>query len=393
MSKIKKETKEIEKYLKKNNVDWWLIYDFQWRNNIAVQLLQSRMTTRRRFALIDKNWEITFLVSGMEKDLFVWLWENIIIYTTNNEFHDWVKKLLNWIKTVYMEYSPMWVLPTVSYVDGGTIDLVKNLGVEVYSSGTLVQICSASWWWKSWIDSHKRALSVLYSCMDYVKKQVSDDIKNIWSSDEYKIQQGIMNILEQNHMETNHPCVVSNTLNSSNPHYFPTKDRNSQIKKWDLIMVDIWCREKATNSIYADITWMFFVWNELPSKINTVWQILKWARDAWINYLQDNLWKEIIRWCDVDYIVRKYILDNGYGQYFTHRTGHSIQHEDHASGVNIDSYEIQDTREIIDDCGFSIEPWIYIPSEFGIRSEVDVYIDQCVPKIFGPVQSEIIFIN
>jgi Xaa-Pro dipeptidase len=92
---------------------------------------------------------------------------------------------------------------------------------------------------------------------------------------------------------------------------------------------------------------------------------------------------------EVDRATRETIRKAGYGKYFVHRTGHSIGQEVHGNGANMDGLETRDDRKIAPHTCFSVEPGIYLP-EFGVRSEVNVYVSENEARVTGAIQEEIL---
>ena len=186
------------------------------------------------------------------------------------------------------------------------------------------------------------------------------------------------------------PPIVAVNAHSGNPHYEPLPQGSAPIKKDDLLLLDLWCREEPEGSIWADITWMAYLGKEVPARYREIWSIVAGARDAAVAFLKEGaaLGKRI-RGADVDEIARRHIVERGYGDRFIHRTGHSIGLEVHGNGCNIDSLETIDDRQLIPRTGFSIEPGIYL-EDFGVRSEIDVYMDERGIEVTTAVQDDII---
>lgn len=158
------------------------------------------------------------------------------------------------------------------------------------------------------------------------------------------------------------------------------------------MLIDLWARQKRPRSVFSDQTRVGFVGTEVPEKYNAIFRIVAAARDAGIQKVQEafDAGQKILGGV-VDDVVRKVITDAGYGAYFTHRTGHNIGVDLHGNGAHIDNLETREDRFLIAGTCFSIEPGIYL-EEFGIRSEIDVFIDsnKTVHITGGLLQEEVI---
>jgi len=395
MKKLTKNSEKILKYFEKNNLDWWLFYSYLNINPISEKILWIDFATRRWFMFFWKDWEKFFIANSIEAKIFEKFWEKIFYYKNFSDLKKiFLEKIWSW-KKIAMEYSKNCEIPQISKIDAWTKEFIENLWIEIFSSAELVQMTNSLWWWEEWLKSHSNAMKILHESIKMAFEKIWKDVDEKWFADEFEIQNLVMKNFEKNNLITNHPIIVSSGENSSDPHYFPTKNRSRKIKKWDLIMIDVWAKENKKWAIYADITWMWFVWETVPEKIQKVWKIVSWARDDWLNLIKKKLKNnEEIKWFEVDDEVRKKIDNEWFWEFFTHRTGHSIQEEDHWDGVNMDWFEIKDDRKIIPDCWFSIEPWVYIPWEFWIRSEIDVYIsEKNEVVVVWDIQKEIILIK
>jgi Xaa-Pro dipeptidase len=170
-------------------------------------------------------------------------------------------------------------------------------------------------------------------------------------------------------------CIVATDERSADPHYFPSQERNFPIAQNSVLLIDIFAKLNQANSVYADCTFMSWIGPaQVPAEVQKVWQVVKGARDLAVEFVQRNCARGNLRGFEIDRAVRKFITAQGYGPYFIHRTGHSLDQSDHGNGTNIDDFETHDTRKILPDTSFTIEPGIYL-SRFGIRSEINVFID------------------
>ena len=210
---------------------------------------------------------------------------------------------------------------------------------------------------------------------------------------EFEVAEFIRRRFEEENLETADGPIVSINSHCSDPHYEPGPQGSSVFKPGDWVLIDLWAKKKTPGSIYADITWVAYVGDAVPARQQEVFEVVTGARDAALQFLQDRFrqGRPVQGW-EADAAAREYITQRGYGDYFTHRLGHSIGYEVHSEAVNLDGFETQDTRRIIPGVGFSIEPGIYLP-EFGVRSEIDAFMSETGPYATSPVQRDVVLIG
>ena len=395
---LENKVKQVQDYLKKNNLPAWLLYDFKGINPIAVDFINLKgLKTRRWYYLIRAEGEPTILVHKIEEQGFKNIPGKLIAYVSWEEQKEKLKELLSGLKTVVMEYSFENNIPYISRIDAGTIELIRSYGVEIVSSADLVQYFQARWDQAQYL-SHKEAAQILMKIKDEAFEFIAQRIKNKIDVDEFEVVQFIQNRMNESGMVAEEALICAVNENSGNPHYTPTQAESKKIKEGDFVLLDIWGKMKKEKSIYADITWTGFVGKEVPEKYMDIFNIVKQARDVALNFLKDK-WvqgEEVKGW-EVDKACRDFIAKTGFGENFTHRTGHSLGTEDHGNGVNIDNLETKDERSIIPGIGFTIEPGIYLPygskfgKDFGVRSEINIYVkDKEIEVTTLPLQEEII---
>jgi Xaa-Pro aminopeptidase len=266
--------------------------------------------------------------------------------------------------------------------------MVRAAGVEVASSADLIQFCEARWSAEG-LASHRRAAQGLREVLQETFKEVADAVRGGQEPTEYAIQQSMMRRYKERKLHADPPIVAVNA-HAGNPHYEPRAHDSAPIRKGDLLLLDLWCREEAEGSIWADITWMAYLGATPPDRYREVWEIVAGARDAAVTFLKESMGRgKRLRGADVDEVSRQHIVSRGYGDRFLHRTGHSIGFEVHGNGCNIDSLETIDERSLIPRTGFSIEPGIYL-ADFGVRSEIDVYMDERSVEVTTVVQDQIV---
>jgi Xaa-Pro aminopeptidase len=289
---------------------------------------------------------------------------------------------------VAMQYSPRNEVPYVARVDAGTIELVRDCGVEVVSAADLIQRVEAVWSQAQYA-SHCRAATSVRATVDAAFREIERRLRAGQPCNESDIQRFIEARFAAHGLVTHHPPIVAVGANSADPHYQPPAEGSATIGAEALVLIDLWAKEP--DGVYADVTWTGYTAAAVPERYAKVFAVVQSARDAGVSAVSQGLLQGDVRGCDVDAAVRAVIAAAGYGDYFVHRTGHSIGSEVHGNGANIDGYETPDIRRLLPSTCFSIEPGIYLPGEFGIRSELDVYIDGDQAVVTGePIQTAIV---
>jgi Xaa-Pro dipeptidase len=384
----------IQKALAEEGIDGWLFYHFHGNDPLATTILRlpdSHFVSRRWFYLIPANGKPQKLVHRIEMDALDDLPGEQTVYLGWRELETKLKEMIAPYKKLAMQYSAGNAIPYISRVDAGTIELVRSAGCEVLTSANLVQMFEARWN-DSQLQGHIKAVANLRSVVFDAFSCIAQSIRSKQRITEYDIQQFISQRFRDLGMITNSPCIVAVNEHSGSPHYQPTAEHHSEIKLGDFVLLDIWAKLKQpTDSVYADITWTGFVGDTVPKKYADIFGIVAGGRDAAVDFIRDAVKNgRTIHGSEVDDVTRNFIKERGYGDQFVHRTGHSIGLEVHANGANIDNLETRDERRLISNTCFSIEPGIYLP-EFGVRSEIDVYISDDDVVIGGqPIQTEVI---
>lgn len=380
---------DAQTYLREQRLDGWLLADFQQNNPIFWQVVGSRRhTTRRAFLFVPPDGEPRFLLHMIDVERLSDLGWPTDVYLSRADQEVGLRTLLQNRKRVAMEYSPSCALPVVSRVDAGTIEQIRALGVTVVSSGDVIQY-AVSRWSPEQIRTHEAAAQSVVTVAKDAFGFISDHLEV--GVDELAVGDFIRKrFAELDLVAEGGPDVAANA-HSSDPHYDPTPALSRRIARGDWVLIDLWAKQNLAGSIYGDTTWVGFV-GESPGPLYLrVFDSVKRARDEAIDLLQTS-WmqgKELEGW-EVDARARRSIEGDGYGRFFTHRLGHSLGEAIHSNGVNLDGFETHDTRKIIPGVGFSVEPGIYLP-EFGVRLEVDVYVDpQRGPRVTTPAQVDII---
>jgi Xaa-Pro aminopeptidase len=369
--------RSIQAALQEQKIDGWLLYDFWKRNEFAQRILEYPkhvLNTRRFFYYIPARGEPRKLVHSIERWNLDHLPGEKKIFLSWQSLEEGLKNLLSGQKTIAMEYSANNAIPYVSKVDAGTIEMVRRTGVTITSSMDLIQYFESRWSEAAYRDNLVTA-KIMRSVVDATFGFMKERIRARQRITEYDVQQFMLKQFSDNGLMTNEAPNCSVNANSGNPHYEPTKDVHTELHDGDFVLIDLWAKKNTPGSTYNDITWVGFLGSSVPERYTKIFTIVKNARDAAIDFLASSFAaKKTIRGCDVDDVSRKVIEKAGYGDQFIHRTGHSITEDLHGSGANIDNLETRDERTIIPRTSFSIEPGIYFFDDFGIRSEVNVYI-------------------
>ena len=387
--------KAIQSALQKANLDGWLFYDFHNRDAIAARVLKmdtNRFASRRWYYFIPSNGEPQKLVHKIEP----WRCDHLPgekhIYLAWQEQHALLKSLLGTAKTIAMQYSPQNAIPYVSIVDAGTVELLRDFGIKIVSSADLVGQFEAHLSMEDFA-SHQQSGHIMQSVKDAtfaeIKKQILADKNPL----EVEIQNFMHQLMHKNNLFWEDGPVVAINEHAADPHFEPTNENSFPMQEGDLVLLDLWAKDKKPGSIYYDITWMGYIGDKVPEKLEEIFQIIRSGRDAALEFIQTSFAqnKKIYGW-QVDDVCRNVIAKAGYGDYFSHRTGHNIGEEVHGNGVHIDNLETKDERIILPGTCFSIEPGIYLPHEkIGFRTEIDVFVtDEGQVDVTGPMQENII---
>lgn len=394
---VKNNLQNIQKALIEKKLDGWLLYDFRRTNDLACAFLEISpdiIITRRFFYWIPKEGEPIKIVHAIESQNLNNLPGEVVSYQTWQDLEKILGKVLKGSRRIAMEYSPRNAIPAVSKVDAGTVDLVRSFNVEVVSSADIMQQYT-SVWDEYKLKSHLAAAKVLEETVDKAWNYIGEAIKHKSSITEYNVQQFILEEFARQGCVTADSPLCSVNAHSADPHYCASAKDSSVICPGDFILIDLWCKQKAPRSVYADITRVGVAAPKPTKRQKEVFSIVRKAQKAGTDLVRNRFKKkEPLMGCEVDQCVRKVIVDAGYGQYFVHRTGHNIDENDHGNGTHMDSLETNDQRLILPGTCFSIEPGIYLPGEFGVRLEHDVYVhhDGSV-LVTGGEQEELACVN
>jgi Xaa-Pro aminopeptidase len=380
----------IQKALRSQKLDGWLFYDILHRDPIAYRVLglDHALAKRRWFYMIPAKGAPRKLVHRVEPGALDSLPGEKILYAAADELTKNLKRLVGRAKKVAMQYSPKNLIPYISLVDAGTVELVRAQGCKVVSSADLVQQFEAAWT-PAQLESHRAAGKAIDRITRAAFDEAARRVRARKPFTEYDLQQWMLEQFRASGVHSDSPPIVAVGPHAGDPHYEPLAQGSSPVREGDLLLLDVWAKTLAPNSVYYDITWMGYLGPKVPDKFAKIFSLVREARDAAVAFVQKNVQagRPIEGW-QVDRAAREVIRKSGYAKYFVHRTGHSIGQEVHGAGANMDGLETRDVRRIIPRTCFSIEPGIYL-AEFGVRSEVNVYVDEHAAGVTGAVQDEI----
>jgi len=381
----------IQKALRSQKLDGWLFYDILHRDPIAYRVLglDHALAKRRWFYMIPAKGTPRKLVHRVEPGALDSLPGEKILYAAAEELAKNLKRLVGRAKKVAMQYSPKNLIPYISLVDAGTVELIRAQGCKVVSSADLVQQFEAAWT-PAQLESHRTAGKAIDRITRAAFDEAAQRVRAGKSFTEYDLQRWMLEQFRAAGVHSDSPPIVAVGPHAGDPHYEPLAVGSAPVRAGDLLLLDVWAKMLAPTSVYYDITWMGYLGAKVPEKFAKIFSLVREARDAAVAFVQKNVQagRAIEGW-QVDRAAREVIRKSGYAKYFVHRTGHSIGQEVHGAGANMDGLETRDVRRIIPHTCFSIEPGIYLP-EFGVRSEVNVYVNEHAASVTGAVQNEIL---
>jgi Xaa-Pro aminopeptidase len=383
---------EIQSALRDEGLDGWLFFDHHGRDALAYRVLgldPAAHCTRRWYYFVPTNGEPIGLMHRIEPHSLETLPGSKRFYSRWTEHASELQAMVRASKRVAMQYSPNCDVPYVSMVDAGTVELIRGFGVDVVSSASLIQLFEARWSDVQFA-SHMEAGRRMDTLRRAAFQKIGAHLRSGERITELDIQAFLMDGYARSGMVTDHPPIVAVNANASDPHYAPTAEKNDQIRKGDVVLIDMWAKLQAPDSVYYDITWTGYCGPEPRPEVVRVFDVVRQARDRAVECAKKAI-DTVLHGFEVDDAARSFIEENGLGDYFIHRTGHSIGTEVHGTGANMDNFETHDDRRIIPRTCFSVEPGIYLP-EFGIRSEVNVYISEREAVVTGEMQRELVIV-
>jgi Xaa-Pro dipeptidase len=386
---------DIQSMLRDENLDGWLFFDHHQRDPLAYRILNlnpTHVATRRWYYFVPAKGEPKALVHAIESHVLDGLPGAVQTYSSWTAQVEGLKRLLAGCRRIAMQYSPNCAVPQISLVDGGTLELIRGLGLDVVTSANLIQVFEACWT-ADQLEMHLEA----GRRVDHVRAEAFQHIRAALSAartiTEWDVNRFIRDGFEKSGLVTDHGPIVAVNANMSNPHYEPTAEQSHPIRKNDAVLIDMWAKLQRPAAVYYDITWTGYCGAAPPSVLQNVFEVVRDARDCAVARVGSAVAQhQVLQGFQVDDAARAYIEDRGFGDYFIHRTGHSIGQEVHGAGANMDNLETHDERKIIPGTCFSIEPGVYLP-DFGIRSEVNVYVGTDQAQVTGEIQRRLVIIS
>jgi Xaa-Pro aminopeptidase len=386
---------EIQSALREEHLDGWLFFDHHQRDPLAYRILKlnpQRVATRRWYYFIPAHGDPKGLVHAIEPDVLAGLPGDVRKYSSWSAQLEGLHLLLAGARRIAMQYSPNCSIPYVSLVDGGTLELVRGAGVEIVTSANLVQLFEARWTAQQ-LEMHLEAGRRVDRVRAEAFQKIAATLAAGQTITEWDVNRFIRAGFENSGLATDHGPIVAVNSNMSNPHYEPEAQGSREIRQGDAVLIDMWAKLDRPSAVYYDITWTGYCGPTPPDALQNIFEVVRAARDRAIHFVQAAVPRgEVIHGFEVDDAARTYIKDRGFGEYFVHRTGHSIGEEVHGAGANMDNLETHDERTIVVGTCFSVEPGVYLP-EFGIRSEVNVYVGPTEARVTGEVQQKLVTIE
>jgi Xaa-Pro dipeptidase len=384
------ELQKIQQEIRDQKLDGWLFFDHHMRDPLGYRVLglnPPAAPTRRWYYVIPAQGEPRGLEHRIERGMTGNLPGEKIPYSSWTEQVAALRQILKGMKRVAMQYSPMCAIPYVSMVDGGTVELIRSLGVEVVSSAELIQAFEARWT-PAALESHLEAGRRVDKVRAEAFALIHERTRNGAPLTEVEVKNLVRRNFQAAGLFTDHGPIVGANANASNPHYEPTEENTAAIKPGDWVLLDMWAKLDQPGAVFYDITWTAYCGDTPPDRMRKVFEVVTGARDAAIKRVMDaSATGYALRGFEVDDACRAVIDNAGFGEYFTHRTGHSIGETVHGNGANMDNLESHDERRVAPWTCFSIEPGIYLP-EFGVRSEINMFVGEKDARVTGQIQRE-----
>ncbi|MDP7412644.1 MAG: M24 family metallopeptidase [SAR202 cluster bacterium] len=382
---------QAQNFMAAEGISGWLLYEYRGLNPIFWDTLGPvSNVTRPCWLWMPAEGEPQLIVSFVDHGRFAHIEVETITFVNRQQMTARLREALMDAVKVAMEYSPNAALPRVSRIDAGTKEFVTGLGVEIVSSADLLQYASQRWD-EDQLKSHEIAAQklsqIVNEAFDHIGASLASGIT------EYAVAEFIRGrFREEGLVVTDGPAVAVNE-HASDPHFDPTDPDAPAIKEGDWVLIDLWARLPGDDSMFGDITWTAYVGDKVPAKHREVFDAVIDARDAALDELEKaHRDGRVLEGWELDKVAREHITRSGYAEFFNHRLGHSLGREVHSNAVNLDGWETRDTRKVITGIGLTIEPGIYLP-EFGVRSEIDVFMSKDGPVVTTEVQREIVLIR
>lgn len=381
--------REIQQALDAAGLDGWLLYEFHGQNPIAASITGLGWNTRRSFALVPRKGDPVALIHAIEGSSWRhWPWETRR-YAGWREMEAALGSLVAGRPRLAMEISPGSAVPTLDRIPAGLLELLRSLGVEPVGSGDLVTRFHSRWTPEQLV-VHRRSAALLQEVAREAFHRAAAAVRTGTPLTEGALSRWILEMLDREGHAADAGCIVAIGPRAADPHYQPG-EVGETIGSGQVLLIDLWAKPSAT-AVAADQTWMGILDSTVPPRVQEVWEAVRDSRDAALTFLRERFTSGTpIRGFEVDDAARRVITDRGFGDFFVHRTGHSIDTDLHGSGPNLDNLETRDDRLLIPGVGFSVEPGIYLPDDLGIRTEVDVHWGEGGPEVTTPEPQREIF--
>jgi len=383
----------VQRALRTDGLDGWLLYDFHGSNPIAGRLAGltdgTHMTTRRWFYLIPAAGEPRGVVHAIERHNLDRLPGEKVVYAGRHQLEAALTQLLSGMSTVAMEYSADCAIPYLSRLDAGTAESIRRRGVRIRSSGDLVQQFEAAWDDEQ-LASHRLASEALYRIKDRAFAAAAQALTDGVTLTEFELQQQMVRWFDDERLETDSPPVVAIGANAGDPHYLPSPLGSRPVVADEVLLLDLWGKQRDAAAVFADITWVGFTGRTVPRPVAEAFRVIVEARDAAVTLVEDaaRSGRDLRGW-EIDQAARAVLIRAGYEDRILHRTGHSLGEQVHGNGVHLDDFETHDDRRVLPGAGFTIEPGLYFET-FGVRTEINMYRSSRAALVTGPRQMEII---
>ena len=383
----------IQKRLRVDGLDGWLLFDFHGSNPIATRLAGlangPHMTTRRWYYLIPASGEPRGLVHAIERRNLDALPGEKVVYAGREQLDAGITRLLAGLSRIAMEYSPRCAIPYLSRVDAGTAEAIRARGVDIVSSGDLVQEFEAAWSTDQ-LASHRAASDALYRIKDRAFRSAAAAIRDARPLSEYDLQQQMVAWFDEEGLISDSAPVVAIGANAGDPHYLPDASHSRPIVADEVLLLDLWGKRAEPGAVFADITWVGVTGRSVAAEAARAFRAIVDARDAAVSLVEEaaRTGRDLRGW-EVDRAARTVLQQAGYGDRILHRTGHSLGESVHGNGVHLDDYETHDDRRVLPGTGFTIEPGLYFEN-FGVRTEINMFRGDREAIVTGPRQTEIL---
>jgi Xaa-Pro dipeptidase len=367
---------DLRHELAETTLDGWLLFDFHGLNPVAGRVLDlAGMNTRRLFVLLPREGEPVAVAHKIELQGLEKFPGRVIPYARWSELHAALGALVKG-RTLAMEISPEDAVPYLDRVPYGVVELLRRLGATIVPSGSLVSRFAARWSGAE-LEDHRAAAEILGRvARETLGRLARAESERITES---TVQAQVVAALESGGLVLDDPPIVAFGAHSANPHYEPSP--KAELQNGDVVLLDLWAGRNH-ETVFADQTWIGFAGHRPPEQVREVWRTVRDAREAAIAAVRKaSAERRPISGYEADRAARTIVERAGYGEWFVHRTGHSIDRDLHGSGPHLDDYETHDDRELLPGVGFSVEPGIYLPGAFGMRSEVNVYMGESGPEV------------